>query len=94
MEKISKSRHDLDLDRTSYFHILCLSLKWIEPLFFSYRVQRQTDRQTSRHQDRHKNNRTDTDGHEHSVVAVDNESKAVNLVHFSVMTDNYSAKRG
>ena len=59
--KISKSRRDLDLDRTmpqcrtrpSYFHIL------------QYTTDRQTDGRIDRQTDRH------TDEHEYSIVAVD-----------------------
>ena len=65
--KISKSRHDLDLDRTMpnvelirAIFILCSSFKSIEPLFFELSCT-QTDRQTDTH----------TDGDEYSIVAVD-----------------------
>ena len=40
---------------------ICSSFKWIEPLFLSYRVHRQTHSKTHRR----------TDGHEYSIVAVD-----------------------
>ena len=69
------SHGDLDLDRTmpnvnqtgpSYFHIHVLQYVQVSSglnhYFFSYRVHRQTHR----HQDAH------TDGHEYSIVAVDN----------------------
>ena len=75
--KISKSRCDLDLDRTSpmsnsselfSYTTICSSFKSIEPLFFELsctqtdtHTHRQTDRQTDRH----------TDGDEYSIVAVD-----------------------
>ena len=57
--KISKLRHDLDLDRTMpnvelvraifiYYNTIRSSFKSIEPLFLSYRVHRQTDTHTHR----------------------------------------------
>ena len=67
--KISKSRHDLDLDwtmpnvelvRAILYTTICSSFKSTEPLFFELSCT-QTDRQTHRH----------TDGHEYSLVAVD-----------------------
>ena len=72
----SKSRRDLDLDRTMpnvelselfSYTTICSSFKSIEPLFLSYRVHRQTHThgQTDRQTDRH------TDGDEYSIVAVD-----------------------
>ena len=45
---------------------ICSSLLWIEPLFFSYRVDRHTDRQTDNH--------TDTDEHEYSIVVAKNHN--------------------
>ena len=71
--KISKSRRDLDLDRTMpnvelvraifiYYNLFQVSSQ-LNHYFLSYRVHRQTDRHT--HTDRH------TDGHEYSIVAVD-----------------------
>ena len=65
--KFSKSRRDLDLDRTmpnvelnlSYFHILqyVQVSSQLNHYFLSYRVHRQTDRHT--------------DKHEYSIVTVD-----------------------
>ena len=74
LRKISKSRRDLNLDRTmqcrtrpSYFHILqyVQVSSQLNHYFLSYRVHRQTDTHTLRHTDRH------TDGDEYSIVAVD-----------------------
>ena len=69
--KISKSRRDLDLDRTmpnvelvkSYFHRLqyVQVSRQLNHYFLSHRVHRQTERQTYRH----------TDNDEYSIVAVD-----------------------
>ena len=62
--KISKSRCDLDLDRTMpnvelfSYTTICSSFKWIEPLFLSYHVHSHThtlthtDRKTDRHTDK------------------------------------------
>ena len=66
--KTSKSRRDLDLDRTmpnvelirAISYTICSSFKSIEPLFFELSCT-QTDRQTHRHQD----------GDEYSIVVVD-----------------------
>ena len=67
--KISKSRRDLDLDRTMpnveliraiSYTTICSSFTSIEPLFFELSCT-QTDRQTDRH----------TDNDEYSIVAVD-----------------------
>ena len=75
--KISKSRRDLDLDRTMpnvellraiSYTTICSSFKPIEPLFFELlctQTHTQTDRQTDRQTPTH------TDGHEYSIVAVD-----------------------
>ena len=73
--KISKSRHDLDLDRTMSnsselfsYTTVCSSFTSIEPLFFELsctQTDRQTPRQTDRQTDRH------TDNDEYSIVAVD-----------------------
>ena len=73
--KISKSRCDLDLDRTmpnvelvrAYFHILqyVQVSSRLNHYFLSYRVHRQTHTHTDRQTDRH------TDGDEYSIVAVD-----------------------
>ena len=75
--KISKSRHDLDLDRTMpnvelvelfSYTTICSSFKSIEPLFFEL-LCTQTHTQTDRRTDRHTH--THTDGNEYSIVAVD-----------------------
>ena len=66
---MSKSRCDLDLDRTMpNVELIRAILVYVQVssalnhYFFSYRVHRQTDTQTHRH----------TDGDESSIVAVDN----------------------
>ena len=70
--KISKSRCDLDLDRTMpnvelfrasfiYYHVQVSSR--LNHYFLSYRVHRHTDGKTERH----------ADGHEYSIVAVDKQ---------------------
>ena len=72
--KISKSRRDLDLDRTMP-NVKLVILQYVQVshqlnhYFLSYRVHRQTDRQTDRHQDRQTDRHTDND--EYSIVAVD-----------------------
>ena len=74
--KISKSRRDLDLDRTMpnvelvraiFMYILqhVQVSRQLNHYFLSYRVHRQRDRQTDRQTDRH------TDNDEYSIVAVD-----------------------
>ena len=84
---ISKSRHEIDLDRDNaqcrtrprYFHILqyVQVSSQLNHYFFSYRVHRHTDTQTDRHADRQTDRQTDrrtdthTDGDEYSIVAVD-----------------------
>ena len=71
--KISKSRRDLDLDRTMpnvepselfSYTTVCSSFTSIDPLFFELSCT-QTDRQTHRQTHRH------TDNDEYSIVAVD-----------------------
>ena len=80
--KISKSRRDLDLDRTMpkmsnsselfLYTTVCSSFTSIEPLFFELSCT-----QTDRHHDRHTDRQTDThqdrqtDNNEYSIVAVD-----------------------
>ena len=51
---------------------VCSSFKWIEPLFLSYSVHRQTDRHTDTKTDIH------TDEHEYSIVAVEKPQQYYN----------------
>ena len=75
--KISKSRRDLDLDRTMpnvelvravFMYYSMFKFHAIEPLFFELSCT-QTDRHTDRQTDTQTNGHTDND--EYSIVAVD-----------------------
>ena len=59
---MSKSRRDLDLDRTMP------NVELVRAIFIYYSIDRQTDRQTDRHT--HTDRQT-PDKHEYSIVAVE-----------------------